>query len=87
MIEERVAHGGPGYDRGQVRRLRHGRGELQPPAKGATDHPHLAVRPLLRGQPLDRVVAVLFSVFKGPVFTLGRVGPSRVLDGDDIAVL
>src|SRR6266571_1081478 len=53
---------------------------------GETDRPHLAVRPLLRRQPLDGVVAVLGLQREWIPLTLGVVAAADVLNRDGVPV-
>ena len=78
---------GRGHDRFQAgRQLLRGRPLVPPAVRGAV-HGHLAVRPRLRRQPFDDVVAVLVRIVEGLEFALGVAAPANVHGGEDIPPL
>src|SRR5215212_1004218 len=62
-------------------------GPLHPGHVRSAEHPHLAVAPFLRGDPLDRVVAVVKIIEPGSEDAIGIATTARVLDHNGITML
>ena len=75
-------------DAGKMRRLLGGDAILHHAHAGVSRHPHLPVRPMLRGQPLDEVVAVPAVLRAEHVdVALGTANAARIGIDDGITVM
>src|SRR5699024_213865 len=87
-LPEQVGGTLPGGDAGQVRGLHGGDAPLVHGNAGVAGHTYLAVAPVLHGQPLHEVVAVLpVLVSKHMYVALGVAGPPHVHVGHRVALV